>query len=113
MIVNNGIIEEMFIEPEEPGDPFSVSDADTVMRYIDSEFVEKPEYLLITKEGCTHCAAAKTFLKNQGLSYQEMVVGRDLTAEMAKALSGKTTYPMIFLDGQHIGGREALIESMR
>ena len=32
MLVRNGIIEKMFIEPQEPGDPFKVSDADTMLK---------------------------------------------------------------------------------
>jgi peroxiredoxin len=34
MLVRNKRIEKMFIEPQEPGDPFKVSDADTMLRYI-------------------------------------------------------------------------------
>ena len=34
MLVRNGRIEKQFIEPNEPGDPFKVSDADTMLAYI-------------------------------------------------------------------------------
>ena len=34
MLVRDGVIEKMFIEPEEPGDPFKVSDADTMLAYV-------------------------------------------------------------------------------
>ena len=34
MVVDNGIVEKMFIEPDEPGDPFHVSDADTMLKYL-------------------------------------------------------------------------------
>jgi hypothetical protein len=34
MLVKDGVIDKMFIEPEVPGDPFSVSDADTMLAYI-------------------------------------------------------------------------------
>ena len=34
MLVKNGVIEKMFIEPEKEGDPFEVSDADTMLNYI-------------------------------------------------------------------------------
>ena len=37
MLVRDGVVEKMFIEPEEPGDPFQVSDADTMLRYLDPE----------------------------------------------------------------------------
>ncbi len=35
MVVNDGVIEEMFVEPEKPGDPFEVSDVDTVLAYLE------------------------------------------------------------------------------
>ena len=34
MLVKNGVVEKMFIEPNEPGDPFKVSDADTMLKFI-------------------------------------------------------------------------------
>src|SRR5664279_5770729 len=34
MLVKDGLIEKMFIEPEEPGDPFKLSDADTMLAYV-------------------------------------------------------------------------------
>ena len=38
MLVKNGVVEKMFIEPNEPGDPFKVSDADTMLKYIAPDF---------------------------------------------------------------------------
>jgi len=34
MLVKNGVIERMFIEPDKPGDPYEVSDADTMLRHV-------------------------------------------------------------------------------
>lgn len=34
MLVRDGVIEKMFVEPEVPGDPFEVSDAETMLRYL-------------------------------------------------------------------------------
>ena len=34
MVVNDGTIEKMFIEPEKDGDPFEVSDVDTMLEYL-------------------------------------------------------------------------------
>jgi peroxiredoxin len=31
MLVRDGVIEKMFVEPDQPGDPFEVSDADTML----------------------------------------------------------------------------------
>jgi len=36
MLVRDGVIEKMFIEPEVPGDPFEVSDADTMLAHLKS-----------------------------------------------------------------------------
>jgi len=36
MLVRDGVIEKMFIEPDVEGDPFEVSDADTMLRYLES-----------------------------------------------------------------------------
>ena len=34
MLVRDGVIEKQFVEPQEPGDPFHVSDADTMLQYL-------------------------------------------------------------------------------
>jgi peroxiredoxin len=36
MLVRDGVIEKMFIEPQVEGDPYKVSDADTMLRYLES-----------------------------------------------------------------------------
>lgn len=41
MLVKNGVIEKMFIEPEVDGDPFEVSDADTMLNYINADAMPK------------------------------------------------------------------------
>ncbi len=42
MLVRDGTIEKMFIEPDEPGDPFTVSDADTLLRYVNADAKTPP-----------------------------------------------------------------------
>ena len=37
MLVRDGVIEKMFIEPEMPGDPFGVSGAETMVRYLEDQ----------------------------------------------------------------------------
>ena len=39
MLVKDGVIEKMFIEPEKDGDPFEVSDADTMLKSINPKAV--------------------------------------------------------------------------
>ena len=110
MLVKDGVIEKMFIEPEEPGDPFKVSDADTMLKYINPK-AEKPECVsLFTKEGCPFCARAKDMLQERGLSYEEVVLGKDATTRSLRAMTGATTVPQVFIDGKLIGGSEALAD---
>ncbi len=110
MLVNNGTIEKMFIEPQKPGDPFEVSDADTMLNYISPETQAPASISIITKPGCQFCATAKKLLDNHQLSYEEIVLGRDATTTSVRAITGKETAPQVFIAGQYIGGSEALAE---
>jgi glutaredoxin-like protein len=108
MLVKNGVIEKMFIEPNKPGDPFEVSDADTMLDYI-APTAEKPKDVTIfTREGCEYCVRAKGMLNDAGLQYEELVLNRDYTEATIRAISGKSTVPQIFINGDYIGGSEEL-----
>lgn len=108
MLVKDGVIEKMFIEPEEPGDPFQVSDAETMLKYINPQAAKPKCVSLFTKVGCPFCARAKEMLKQQGLEYEEIVLGQDATLRSLRAMAGATTVPQVFVDGKLIGGSEAL-----
>ncbi|MDO4433814.1 MAG: glutathione peroxidase [Alysiella sp.] len=108
MIVNDGVIEKMFIEPVKDGDPFEVSDADTMLKYIDPEWQAQESVAIITKPGCQFCAKAKSLLKEKGFSFEEIVLGRDASITSVRAITGKATAPQVFIGGQYIGGSEDL-----
>lgn len=108
MLVRDGVIEKMFIEPEKPGDPFEVSDADTMLRYINPEAKPPKPVSIFTKPGCPFCAKAKALLESKGMAYEEIVLGRDATLSSLRAITGQETVPQIFMDGEHIGGSEEL-----
>lgn len=108
MLVKDGVVEKMFVEPEEPGDPFKVSDAETMLNYINAN-AEKPKAVsLFAKIGCPFCARAKEMLNQHNLDYEEIVLGRDATMRSLKAMTGAVTVPQVFIDGKLIGGSEAL-----
>ncbi len=109
MLVKDGVIEKMFIEPQKPGDPFEVSDADTMLKYINSEAQAPVDVSLFTKPGCPHCAKAKELLAQKGYQYEEIIVGQDVTLLSLRAVSGQTTVPQVFMAGQHIGSAEDLV----
>jgi glutathione-dependent peroxiredoxin len=108
MLVDDGKIEKMFIEPEEPGDPFKVSDAYTMLNYINPEAGNPKLVSLFTKEGCPFCARAKGMLKEHGIDYEEIVLGKDVTTRSLRAVTNATTVPQVFIDGKLIGGSEDL-----
>lgn len=108
MLVKNGIVEKMFIEPEKEGDPFEVSDADTMLRYIKPDFKDQPSVSIFTKPGCPFCAKAKALLKEKGLAYEEIVLGKDATMVSVRAITGRETAPQVFIGGKHIGGSDDL-----
>ena len=60
MLVKNGVVTKMFIEPQKPGDPFEVSDADTMLQYINPTAKLPDQVAIFTREGCQYCARAKT-----------------------------------------------------
>ncbi|MBS7073929.1 MAG: redoxin family protein [Haemophilus parainfluenzae] len=108
MLVKNGVVEKMFIEPNEPGDPFKVSDADTMLKYIAPDFQVQESIAIFTKPGCPYCAKAKQLLRDKGLSFEEIVLGQDATIVSVRAVSGRATVPQVFIGGKHIGGSDDL-----
>ncbi|MBM7456906.1 glutaredoxin-like protein [Oceanisphaera litoralis] len=110
MLVKDGVIEQMFIEPNKPGDPFEVSDADTMLAHINPQAAKPAAITLFSKPGCSFCARAKQMLLEQGMRYEEVILGQDATSITLKAVSGRTSVPQIFIDGRHIGGSDELAE---
>jgi len=108
MLVRDGVIVNMFIEPEEPGDPFKVSDAETMLKFINPDAVKPKLVSLFTKVGCPFCARAKALLKEHGLDFEEIVLGKEVTTRSLQAVTGATTVPQVYIDGQLVGGSEAL-----
>jgi len=108
MLVKDGVIEKMFIEPDEPGDPFEVSDADTMLAYIAPEAPKPANVTVFTREGCPYCERAKQMLREQGMAYDELVLNRDYAEVTLRAVAGEAMVPQVFINGERIGGSEDL-----
>ena len=108
MLVKNGVIEKAFIEPDKAGDPFEVSDADTMLRYINPKAVAPEAVLIFAKPGCPHCARAKALLAAKGYRYDEISLGKSITSSTLRAVSGQGTWPQVFIGGKRIGGADEL-----
>jgi len=108
MLVKNGVIEKMFIEPEVPGDPFEVSDAVTMLKHINPKAVSSDEIAIITKPGCPFCTKAKALLTEKGYQFEELELGKDLSLAALKAITKATAVPQVFINGELIGGSDKL-----
>ena len=108
MLVRDGVVAKMFIEPNKPGDPFEVSDADTMLSYINPGAKKPDQVAILTREGCGYCAKAKALLDELGYAYAEVPLAHASRSRVVGALTGEGTVPQVFVNGQRIGGLEAL-----
>ncbi len=108
MLVRDGVIEKMFIEPEVPGDPFEVSDADTMLAYVAPDAPMPMDVTVMSRDGCPHCVRAKELLRNAGIDFEELVLNRDYTDRSLRAVAASASVPQVFVNGDHIGGADAL-----
>ena len=108
MLVRDGRIEKLFVEnaPTQEGDPYEVSDADTMLRYLSHDEAHVPDVFLLVKKGCSHCARARSALQEAGLPFDEA----EATPRMLRAVSEEPTTPRVFIDGHLIGGADELVE---
>lgn len=68
-----------------------------------------PEVLVYTKPFCAYCVAAKSLLREKGVSFREIDIARDDTArDDLVRRTGRRTLPQIFIGTQHLGGFDDL-----
>ena len=109
MLVRDGKIEKMFIEPDQPGDPFEVSDADTMLKHLAPEQELPKKAALFTRDDCGHCRNAKVLLEEANISFEEIKIGKQANTPSAlAAVTGATTVPQLYVDGKLIGDGEAI-----
>ena len=108
MLVKDGVVQKMYIEPQKPGDPFEVSDADTLLAYVNPKAKKPDQVAILTREGCGYCAKAKALLTDLGYDYAEVPLAHTVRSRVVGAMTGESTVPQVFINGQRIGGLEAL-----
>ena len=113
MLVKDGVIEKMFIEPEKPGDPFEVSDADTMLDYINPKAKKPDQVAILTREGCSFCAKAKKQLADAGYDYVEVPLPHTIRTKAVGAIAGAQTVPQVFINGKLVGGSSELDAFLR
>jgi len=113
MLVRNKIIEKQFIEPQEAGDPFKVSDADTMLAYINPNAKKPDQVAILTRAGCPFCAKAKALLKESGYDYVELPLPHTTRSRVLGAITGAGTVPQVFINGCLIGDSEDLANFLK
>jgi glutaredoxin-like protein len=108
MLVRDGVIQKLFIEPQKPGDPFEVSDADTMLAYVAPNAKKPDQVAILTREGCGYCARAKKLLTDLGYEYSEVPLGNANRSRIVGAITGEGTVPQVFINGTRIGGLDKL-----
>jgi glutaredoxin-like protein len=108
MLVRDKRIEKMFVEPDKPGDPFEVSDADTMLHYLDPKARRPDQVAVLTRHGCSYCAKAKQLLADAGYEYAEVPLPHTVRSKAVGAIAAARTVPQVFVNGQRIGGLEEL-----
>ncbi|GAA5234403.1 glutathione peroxidase [Verticiella sediminum] len=108
MLVKDGVVDKMFIEPEKEGDPFEVSDADTMLDYINPKAKKPDQVVVLSKPGCPFCAEAKELLQAKGYDFIDIPLENKNRGKVLGALSGQMTAPQVFVNGKLIGGLDAL-----
>jgi glutaredoxin 3 len=66
---------------------------------------------IYTTATCPYCVAAKNFLVEKGLSYEEVRVDRERErlGEMLSRSGQRRSVPQIFVNGHHVGGYDELV----
>lgn len=110
MYIDNGKIIKHFIEPDKEGDPFEVSDADTMIKYLNATIEIPINVTIFTKNGCPFCKEAKELLKLKGYKFSEVELSDAVRQNVLSGLSGKiqNTVPYIYFNGKLIGGLDEL-----
>lgn len=110
MLIEDGVITKHFIEPDKEGDPFEVSDADTMIKHINSSIELPKSVTIFTKKGCPFCAEAKDLLKQHKYQYSEVELSDALRQKVLSGITGnnRPTSPQIFIEGKLVGGLENL-----
>jgi glutaredoxin-like protein len=108
MLVRDGVVERAFVERAGDGDPFAVSDADTLLAYLDPESPALVAITVVARRSCPHCMRAKRLLAARKLPFETIELDERVTTTTVRALTGRSTVPQVFIQGRLIGGADEL-----
>src|SRR5688500_8938143 len=66
---------------------------------------------IYTKQGCQYSENARAYLNARGIAFKDIdVAAREAREEMIARSGGRETTPQIFLEGEHIGGYDDMVQ---
>jgi glutaredoxin-like protein len=98
----------MFVEPNKAGDPFEVSDAATMLAYVNPKARKPDQVAILTRDGCQYCAQARALLDERDIDYVEIPLTHNIRLKALGAIAGSQTVPQVFINGERIGGYDEL-----
>ncbi len=79
-----------------------------MLNYIAPEAPKPLDVTLFSRNGCPFCARAKGLLRDAGIEFEALELNRDYSERSLRAVTGATTFPQVFINGEHIGGADNL-----
>jgi len=79
-----------------------------MLEYLDPKAEKPHDVTVFARAGCPHCAKAKGLLRDAGIEFEELALNKDYTDRTLRAVANATTYPQVFVDGEHVGGADDL-----
>ena len=113
MLVKDGVIEKMFVEPEVPGDPFGNSDADTMLAHIAPNAPRPLDVTVLSRPGCPHCDRAKGLLRDADIDFESLELNRHFSDRSLRAIAAATSLPQVFVNGAKVGGADELADWLK
>ena len=74
---------------------------------------QEAENVTLIPDGNGDFSAGMGMMAENGMDFEEIVLGRDATIRSVRAITGKETVPQVFIDGDYIGGSEELEARLR
>jgi peroxiredoxin len=108
LLAQDARVEALFAEPDVEGDPYTVSDADTMLHAVAPQAAPPDQVVIFTRAGCPHCAHARELLEQAGFDYVDIPLGADIRHRVTAALANRETVPLVYLNGTLIGGADDL-----
>ena len=84
-----------------------------MLHYLDPNAKLPDQVAILTRVGCSFCARAKQMLDEAGYDYAEIPLPHTIRSKAVGAIAKAQTVPQVFINGQLIGGAEALEDYLR